>query len=109
MDAKLKRQENYAGAAILAAGIACFTMGCVTIYGESGKSAMETLTWLGAVGPLSGKVGITIMVWLLVWAVLNQFVRNKPPIGKKLFYTSLLLIGFSLLFTFPPFFELFKK
>lgn len=100
--------ENKAGAAILACGIGCFMFGIMVILAESNPNFALKLQWLNPVGPLSGKVGIGILSWLVSWAVLLQILKGKKANGKKLFQIGLWLIVISFVMTFPPFFNLFK-
>jgi hypothetical protein len=100
-------QDNKAGAAILSSGLACFIFGLSVILSEISLTIKEGLQWVDAVGPLSGKVGISILSWIILWIVLHKYYSNKPAIGKKLFSIGLVLILLGFLFTFPPFFKLF--
>jgi hypothetical protein len=100
-------QENKAGIAILSSGLACLIFGVSVILCEISLTIKEGLQWVDAVGPLSGKVGISILSWSILWIVLHKYVSNKPPIRRILFSMGLVLILLSFLFTFPPFFSLF--
>ena len=103
-----ENRENKAGTALLASGLACFIFGIVTILAEMSISFKEILQWNNSVGPLSGKVGIAIIFWILSWLGLHHYFARKKGIGRKLYLLSLILIGLSFLFTFPPFFKLFS-
>ncbi|MFD2890997.1 hypothetical protein ACFS5J_03105 [Flavobacterium chuncheonense] len=100
-------QENKAGAAILASGIACTIFGLTVVGSEISPIVKTSLEWIKAVGPLSGKVGLTVFVWLLLWYSFNVLLSRKPPMGKKLYQIGLIFIVLGYILTFPPFFRLF--
>jgi lysylphosphatidylglycerol synthetase-like protein (DUF2156 family) len=94
-------------AAVLAAGVGCFAMGVFTTLGEASTSFADRLTWNEDVGPLSGKTGMTIIVWLVSWAVLYVIFRNRQTETRQALTISLVLMGLGVLLTFPTFFQLF--
>jgi hypothetical protein len=51
--------SDRAAAAILAGGISAFFTGFITTLSEVVVSTQNFLKWVGPVGPLSGKVGLT--------------------------------------------------
>lgn len=63
--------------------------------------------WYRAVGPLAGKTGLSVIIWLVAWAVLYGLTRSKPMSVKRVLPISLVLIGLGVLGTFPTFFQLF--
>jgi len=100
-------QENKAGAAILSSGLACVVFGLTVILCEVSGAIKEGLQWIDSVGPLSGKVGVSVIFWVILWIALRKYLSNKPPMGKRLLKIGLALIFLGFLFTFPPFFRLF--
>jgi len=62
------KPEGPISAAIIAAGAGAFTLGLVTTLAEASESVADSLRWSTAVGPLSGKTLVTVIVWLVVWA-----------------------------------------
>jgi hypothetical protein len=102
-------QENKAGAAILASGLACFIFGLLVVIAEMSSSVKEGLQWMDPVGPLSGKVGVATLSWIVLWIVLHRFYASRPAAGRKLYRMGLILILLGFLFTFPPFFRLFVQ
>jgi hypothetical protein len=101
------KPEGPIAAAIFAAGTGALTMGIVTTLVEASAPIKKALTLFTPVGPLSGKVAITIGVWLVVWLVLHLTLRRKPYETRRALAISLLLIGLGVLGTFPTFFQLF--
>jgi hypothetical protein len=103
----IMKPNGPAAAAILSAGAGTFTIGLVTSLAEAFAGLRAALVWYGPSGPLSGKTGVAIIVWLVVWAALASVWRGRNVnIGRVLTWTFvLLLVGF--LGTFPPIFEAF--
>jgi len=101
-------QENKAGAALMACSIACVVFGLTIVISEASSTFKSFLIWSEPVGPLSGKVGSSLIFWLISWVILDKYLSNKQPKGKKLYQISLFLIVISFILTFPPFFRLFK-
>jgi hypothetical protein len=92
-----------AAAAMLSAGLGSFTLGLLTILGRYAGFAAPNL--YAPVGNLTGKVGISILVWLVSWAVLHLLWagKNKSLNLGTIFIITLILVGFGLLATFVPF------
>jgi hypothetical protein len=61
---------------------------------------------VGSVGPLPGKVGVTVLLYALSWLVLHTAWRTKSVSVTAMALFSFVLLGVELLGTFPPFFEL---
>jgi len=95
-----------ASAAFVASGIGCFFIGLFTTAAEFSPLVKTALTWSTPVGPLSGKVGMGVILWLISWVILHNWWQDKnTDFGKSLIWT-LLLLGLGLLLTFPPIFQL---
>jgi hypothetical protein len=100
-------------AAMIAAGIGALALGFFTTLAEIlatstwRSSGFPGLTWDKGVGPLSGKTGYAVIIWLISWAVLYFVWRGKNLNFSRMFWVTLGLIGLGVLGTFPVFFELF--
>ena len=100
-------------AAMLAAGIGALALGFFTTLAEIlATSTFRTggfpgLTWDKGVGPLSGKTGYAVIIWLIAWGVLHFTMRGKEYNFGRMFWITLGLIGLGVLGTFPIFFEAF--
>jgi hypothetical protein len=100
-------------AAMIAAGIGALALGFWTTLAEIlatsawRASSFPGLTWDKGVGPLSGKTGYTVIIWLAAWAVLHFMWRGKEFNFGRMFWITLGLIGLGVVGTFPVFFELF--
>jgi hypothetical protein len=49
-----------------------------TTLAEASTSVKDWLQWSDAVGPLSGKVIMAVLVWLVSWAILHVVLRSRP-------------------------------
>lgn len=98
-----------AAAAMIASGIGTLVLGLMTTGAEISAALKTFLTWSAPVGPLSGKTGVAIIVWLISWALLHSFWRDKEYNTNKAFRITLVLIAFGAVMTFPPIFEAFAK
>jgi hypothetical protein len=101
------RPEGPIAAAILAGGVGALTLGVVTTLSEASTGFKNALNWNNAVGPLSGKTIVTVLVWLAAWAVLHLVYRRKPYETRRALTIALILIGLGVLGTFPTFFQAF--
>ena len=63
-------------AAVVAAGIGTLTIGLMTSLAEASASLSNTLNWYKPSGPLSGKIGVAVLAWLLAWVILQAAWRN---------------------------------
>jgi len=100
-----QKPNGAAAAAILAAGIGVFTIGLMTTLNEISSGLSSRLIWVRPVGPLSGKTGVGIIIWLIAWVILHRMHRGRDvELGKIVRWSWILLIlGFVL--TFPPVYE----
>jgi hypothetical protein len=96
-----------AAAALLAAGIGCLILGVVTTLAAANTAFANSLKWVTAVGPLSGKTTIAVVAWLLVWVGLSFALSKKQVDFTRVFVITLILVGLGLLGTFPLFYDLF--
>jgi len=103
------RPEGPIAAAILAGGIGCFVLGLLTTLAEANASIKDWLNWNDDVGPLSGKTGLTVIVWLIVWAILHAIYRGRRFETRRALVIALILIALGVLGTFPTFFQAFTS
>ncbi len=101
------RPNGPVAAAFLAAGIGAFMMGAMTTLSEASVNIANALKWSNPVGPLSGKVGVTLIVYFLSWLILHFVLRGKNVKLATFMTISLVLLVLGFLGTFPPFFDLF--
>jgi hypothetical protein len=65
------KPEGPIAAAIIAGGIGATALGFFTTLAEASEGVKDWLQWSDAVGPLSGKVLMAVLVWLVAWVVLH--------------------------------------
>jgi hypothetical protein len=94
-------------AVLLAGGIGAATLGVVTTLAEASGSFARSLAWTSAVGPLTGKTLVSVIVFFTAWLVLHFLFRGKEVNFNQIVTISMVLLIIGLLGTFPPFFELF--
>lgn len=103
------KKDGPALAASLSAAIGCCVLGLMTVLAMANSAVKELLNWYAPSGPLSGKSGIAVIIWLVTWIVLHFSWKNREIKFGKIWKLSLILIVIGFLFTFPPFFELFER
>jgi hypothetical protein len=92
---------------VLAAGLASFTLGLLSVLTAVSTSVSDALTLSEGVGDLSGLTTAATIIFFAAWAVLVVVWGNaNPPLGRVAAVAAI-LIGLGLLGTFPPFFNLF--
>ena len=101
------KPEGPIAAAVIAGGVGAAALGLFTTLAEASEGAKDWLQWSDAVGPLSGKVLMAVLVWLVAWAVLHLVLRSRPYETRRALVISLVLIGLGVLGTFPLFFQAF--
>jgi hypothetical protein len=101
------KPEGPVAAAILAAGVGALTLGLLTTLAEASSTVADWLRWSDAVGPLSGKTLVSVIVWLIAWAGLHLWLRGKPYETGRALTIAAVLIALGVLGTFPTFFQLF--
>jgi hypothetical protein len=100
-------------AAFLAAGIGSLVLGIMVCLNELGGDISKFLAFdknfgLGSgVGPLSGKVTIMVLAYLISWVVLHFLWRGKEVNFGRVFSIALILVAAGFILTFPPVFDLF--
>lgn len=108
-------------AAFLAAGVASLVIGIGVVLNEASatiKSAIgidfnaflqfdKNFGFGAGVGPLSGKVGLAIIAFVVSWVLLHLWLRGKEVNFRTGFTVALALVGLGFALTFPPIFKLF--
>ena len=95
-----------AGAAILSAAIGCCALGVFAVIGDGSAAAAHWLTFYVPTGPLSGVTTTAIIAWLISWFALARLWRSRTVAIAKVNVMAFVLLGLSLLLTFPPFVDL---
>ena len=106
-EAKQRLPNGPAAAAVLAGGIGAFGLGLATTLAEASPAISAALNLYNPVGPLSGKVLVGVVIWLVAWLILGSMWRGKEVNFGRAATWAFIFLGLGLLFTFPPFFDLF--
>ncbi len=96
-----------AAAALLAGGIAAVVYGILIILSERVPAVATVLIWYNPAGPLSGTTSLTIIFWLILWAILGNRWKDKDVDFQKTSMTALTLLVIGFLLTLP--FEFFIR
>ena len=99
--------SGVAAAAFVAAGIGCAALGLLTTLAQMNEGVKNLLNWWNPTGPLAGKSGVSVIVWIAVWIVLHILWKNKAVSERRAITITLVLIAAGLLGSFPTFFEMF--
>lgn len=104
-----QRPNGPAAAALLAAAIGVFTVGLMTTLAEASSSLRNALNWWVPAGPLVGKTGVGVIVWLIAWMWLGARYRGRDTSLGPIVLWTWILIALGVLLTFPPVFEIFAE
>jgi len=94
-------------AAILAAGIGSFALGLLAIVADKSAFLKNLFNFYKPTGPLSGVTTSAIFAWLLCWSILEWRWRRKNVPLLRVNTVAFVLLGLSLLLTFPTFADFF--
>lgn len=100
-------------AAFVASGVASLVLGLFVTLNEVSADINDFLKFdvnfgIGSgVGPLSGKVTLAVIAFVVSWVALHFLWRGKELDFGKVFIGSLVLVGLGFALTFPPIFLLF--
>lgn len=94
-------------AAILSAGIGAFMVGVLAVAVDKSAFLKNLFIFYKPTGPLSGVTTSAILVWLIAWGILDWRWRKRNVALGRINAIALVLLGLSLLLTFPPVAELF--
>jgi hypothetical protein len=103
--AEEERPSGPAAAVVLAAGLACFALGLLTVLTVVSGAVSDVLTLSERVGDLSGVTTFATIVFFGAWIGLAfAWRRSNPPLAR-IAAAAGLLVALGLLGTFPPFFN----
>ena len=94
-------------AAVLAAGIGAFALAILASAADKITSIQRLMVFCKPTGPLSGVSTTAILIWLFTWSILQWRWRNRTVAAARTNAFALILLGLSLLLTFPPFVDVF--
>ena len=99
------RPSGPAAAVVLAAGLASFTLGLLSVLTTASASVSSTLTLSDRVGDISGLTTAATVVFFASWGLLAIAWRRAEPPLMRVAGAAAVLIALGLLGTFPPFFN----
>ncbi|HTO11520.1 MAG TPA: hypothetical protein VMQ51_08100 [Candidatus Binatia bacterium] len=107
------RPTGEAVAALLAAGIAMLTLAFVHQVTAASEAvgawvhALGTLWMPGAqgIGPYSGEETLTLVAWLVSWAILHVLLRTRELPLSRWLVVFLLMVAVATTFIWPPVFQ----
>lgn len=102
---RLSRPSGPAAAVLVAAGLASFTLGLLSVLTATSARVSDVLTLSDRVGELSGLTTVSVIVFFGVWAVLGWVWRHADPPLERVATVAGVLIALGMLGTFPPFFN----
>lgn len=101
------KPEGPVAAALIAGGIGAAALGFLAVLSEASAGAKRWLEWNSAVGSLSGKTVMTVLVWLVAWAGLHLGFRKRSVDLRTAFIVTLVLVAVGVAGTFPTVFQAF--
>jgi hypothetical protein len=96
--------ESAVGAAFIASGIGSLALGLAIVGAETNASIKTFLTFVGPVGPLSGKTTVAVIAFFASWVILHFVFRDRPIKLSTSFIITLVLIVLGVVLSFPPVF-----
>ncbi len=106
---KVTELDRAVGAAFIAAGIGSFVLALMIVLTEmkAGAGLKTFLTFVGPVGALSGKTTVAVIAFVVSWVGLHFAFKNRAVTLTRAFTIAIILIVLSVIFSFPPVFDLF--
>ena len=105
---KTRVASGVTAATLISSGIGILFLGLMTTGAVISEGLKNALNWWNPAGPLTGKTGIAVIVWLVSWVLLNTIWKDKEIDFRRSFTITMVLIGLGILLTFPPVFEAFE-
>lgn len=93
-------------AAMLAAAVGSFVLALIAFAGDKSVPIKNSLNFYRPTGPLSGVTTVAILVWLLMWLILEWPWGNRAVTVSRINAISITLLVFGILLTFPPIVDL---
>jgi hypothetical protein len=103
-----KPMANGSGAAaVLSAGVGSFSLAVLAIAADQSQAVKSLMNFYHPTGPLSGVTTTSVLIWLVLWIVLEWRWRDRNLAMGRIGGIALVLLVLSLLLTFPPIADLF--
>ena len=110
-----RRPTGEAVAALLAAGIAMLTLALVNQLTAGSPAFNNWVHSIGklwrpgaaGIGPYSGKETLSVVAWLVSWAILHPVLRARELALSRWLVVFLVMVAVATTFIWPPVFEHF--
>lgn len=90
-------------AALLAAAIGSLALALANLMTEVSTGVKDALILNKALGPYSGKMAVSVILWLVSWAILSPLLPRYKPDMKLVLYFFIFIMALATLLLFPPF------
>ncbi len=94
-------------AALVAAGVGSIVLALLAIMADHISAIKNLMVFYKPTGPLSGVTTSAIVVWLVVWAILDTRWKRSDVSIKGVATVALVLLAIALVLMFPPVGDLF--
>jgi hypothetical protein len=94
-------------AAILSAAIGSFALAILAIAADKIHLLKSLLAFYKPTGPPSGVTTVAVFIWTAAWGILESRWRKQAVNLNRIGAAAVILLGLSLLLTFPPVVDLF--
>jgi hypothetical protein len=101
---EISAADRAMGASMIASGIGSLVLGIGIVLAETNADIKTFLTWVGPVGPLSGKTGLAVIAFILSWVILHYAFQRRAISLTRSFIVTVVLLVLGLLLSFPPVF-----
>jgi hypothetical protein len=109
------RPTGEAVAALLAAAIGMLTLAFVNQFTAASPAFNTWVHGIGklwmpgaaGIGPYSGKETLSVVAWLVTWAILHPVLRTREPALSRWLIVFLVMVAVATTFIWPPVFEYF--
>jgi hypothetical protein len=101
------RTNGSGAAALLSAAVGSFALAILALVGDKSAAVKNSLIFYKPTGPLSGVTDVAIVIWLVLWVVLELRWSKKSVALRPICIASFALLGLSFLLTFPPIVDIF--
>ena len=107
-NARAPMTPNGSGAAaLLATGIGALALAVIAMAADKSAAIKSAMIFYKPTGPLSGVTTSAIVIWLVVWSVLDWRWRRRMIALAPVRNAALILLALGFLLTFPPIADLF--
>ena len=93
-------------AALLGAAVGSFVLAALAFAGDKSAGVKSSLIFYKPTGALSGVTTVAIVIWLVVWGLLEWRWAGRTVNMRRINGVSIALLALSIVLTFPPIVDL---